>query len=95
MERGLEAGAVDLAVGYFPDLDGSNFFQQRLFTHRFICLMRREHPLAGAPLTVEQYLACGHAVVRAEGGSQEVLDSSTISRSRGCNGARCSKRRTS
>jgi len=74
VERGLEAGAVDLAVGYFPDLDGSNFFQQRLFTHRFICLMRREHPLAGMPLTVEQYLACGHAVVRAEGRSQEVLE---------------------
>ncbi|MEK6348161.1 MAG: LysR family transcriptional regulator [Burkholderia sp.] len=74
VERGLEAGSVDLAVGYFPDLDGSNFFQQRLFTHRFICLMRREHPLAGAPLTVEQYLACGHAVVRAEGRSQEVLE---------------------
>nr|WP_241014774.1 LysR family transcriptional regulator [Burkholderia sp. Ac-20379] len=74
VERGLEAGTVDLAVGYFPDLDGSNFFQQRLFTHRFICLMRREHPLAGTPLTVERYLACGHAVVRAEGRSQEVLE---------------------
>lgn len=74
VERGLEAGAVDLAVGYFPDLGGSNFFQQRLFTHRFICLVRRGHPLAGGPLTIEQYLACGHAVVRAEGRSQEVLE---------------------
>ncbi|ACR30555.1 LysR family transcriptional regulator [Burkholderia glumae] len=74
VERGLEAGAVDLAVGYFPDLGGSNFFQQRLFSHRFICLARRGHPLAGAPLTLEQYLACGHAVVRAEGRSQEILE---------------------
>ena len=40
VERGLESGDVDLAVGYFPDLAGNNFFQQRLFTHRFICLMR-------------------------------------------------------
>ncbi|WP_186198344.1 LysR family transcriptional regulator [Burkholderia gladioli] len=74
IERGLEAGSVDLAVGYFPDLGGSNFFQQRLFTHRFICLMRRGHPLAGKPLTLEQFLACGHAVVRAEGRSQEILE---------------------
>ncbi|WP_025100776.1 LysR family transcriptional regulator [Burkholderia sp. A1] len=74
IERGLEAGGVDLAVGYFPDLGGSNFFQQRLFTHRFICLMRRGHPLAGKPLTLEQFLACGHAVVRAEGRSQEILE---------------------
>ncbi|TKC79219.1 LysR family transcriptional regulator [Trinickia terrae] len=74
VERGLEAGDVDLAIGYFPDLAGSNFFQQRLFTHRFICLMRSGHPLAGAPLTLNQFLACGHAVVRAEGRSQEVLE---------------------
>jgi DNA-binding transcriptional LysR family regulator len=74
VERGLESGDVDLAVGYFPDLDGGNFFQQRLFTHRFICLMRRGHPLAARPMTLEQFLACGHAVVRADGRSQEVLE---------------------
>ncbi|AOJ03795.1 LysR family transcriptional regulator [Burkholderia mayonis] len=72
--RALEDGGVDLAVGYFPDLGGTNFFQQRLFTHRFICLLRRGHPLASQPLTLEQFLACGHAVVRAEGRSQEVLE---------------------
>ncbi|HEY4296035.1 MAG TPA: LysR family transcriptional regulator, partial [Paraburkholderia sp.] len=74
VERGLESGDVDLAVGYFPDLGGNNFFQQRLFTHRFICLMRSGHPLAKAPLTLAQYVASGHAVVRAEGRSQEVLE---------------------
>jgi len=74
VERGLEAGDIDLAVGYFPDLAGNNFFQQRLFTHRFICLMRSDHPLAGAPLTLQQFIALGHAVVRAEGRSQEVLE---------------------
>ncbi|MBN3802052.1 LysR family transcriptional regulator [Paraburkholderia sp. Ac-20336] len=74
VERGLESGDVDLAVGYFPDLAGNNFFQQRLFTHRFICLMRSGHPLAKAPLTLQQYVASGHAVVRSEGRSQEVLE---------------------
>ncbi|WP_028228745.1 LysR family transcriptional regulator [Paraburkholderia ferrariae] len=74
VERGLESGDIDLAVGYFPDLGGNNFFQQRLFTHRFICMMRSGHPLAGKPITLEQFLATGHAVVRAEGRSQEVLE---------------------
>ncbi|MEM5433835.1 LysR family transcriptional regulator [Paraburkholderia diazotrophica] len=74
VERGLESGDIDLAVGYFPDLSGNNFFQQRLFTHRFICLLRSDHPLAGAPLTLEQFVGLGHAVVRAEGRSQEVLE---------------------
>ncbi|HKT96813.1 MAG TPA: LysR family transcriptional regulator [Paraburkholderia sp.] len=74
VERGLESGDIDLAVGYFPDLGGNNFFQQRLFTHRFICLMRSDHPLAGKTMTLEQFLALGHAVVRAEGRSQEVLE---------------------
>src|SRR6201997_2317335 len=74
VERGLESGDIDLAVGYFPDLGGNNFFQQRLFTHRFICLLRSGHPLARAPLTLEQFVNSGHAVVRAEGRSQEVLE---------------------
>ncbi|PCE23931.1 LysR family transcriptional regulator [Paraburkholderia acidicola] len=74
VERGLESGDVDLAIGYFPDLSGNNFFQQRLFSHRFICMMRSGHPLASAPLTLAQFVAAGHAVVRAEGRSQEVLE---------------------
>jgi DNA-binding transcriptional LysR family regulator len=74
VERGLEAGDIDLAVGYFPDLGGNNFFQQRLFSHRFICLMRRDHPFARGPFTLEQFIECGHAVVRAEGRSQEILE---------------------
>ncbi|PMS34920.1 LysR family transcriptional regulator [Trinickia symbiotica] len=74
LERGLAAGEIDLAIGYFPDLSGNNFFQQRLFSHRFICLMRNGHPLAKRSLTLEAFLRCGHAVVRAEGRSQEVLE---------------------
>ncbi|WP_175940085.1 MULTISPECIES: LysR family transcriptional regulator [unclassified Caballeronia] len=74
VERGLASGDIDLAVGYFPDLHGNNFFQQRLFSHRFICLMRRDHPFANAPLTLERFVECGHAVVRAEGRSQEILE---------------------
>lgn len=59
----MESGAVDLALGYFPDLGAQAFFQQRLYTHTYACMMRRGHPLAGRRLTEAAYAAAGHAVV--------------------------------
>lgn len=74
LEHGLESGEVDLAVGYFPDLKSSAFFQQRLLTHRFVCLLRADHSVRGSKLSLEQFLALGHAVVRPEGRSQEIFE---------------------
>jgi DNA-binding transcriptional LysR family regulator len=74
IERGLHLGDIDLAIGFFPDLKGTSFFQQRLFSHTFVCLMRADHPIAGHRLTVKQFLALEHAVVRASGRSQEVFE---------------------
>ena len=70
----MEAGKVDLAIGYFPDLKKNNFFQQRLFSHPFTCLLRADHPLRAARLTLAQFLALGHAVIKAEGRSQEIFE---------------------
>lgn len=74
LEQAMESGEVDLAIGYFPDLKSSAFFQQRLFAHRFVCLLRDDHPIRGRKLTMEHFLSLGHAVVRAEGRSQEILE---------------------
>jgi DNA-binding transcriptional LysR family regulator len=74
LERGLELGEIDLAIGYFPDLKGNNFFQQRLFSHGFVCLLRTGHPIKTHKLTARQFMALGHAVVNAEGRSQEVFE---------------------
>jgi DNA-binding transcriptional LysR family regulator len=74
LEQALESGEVDLAVGYYPDIRSSAFFQQRLFTHRFSCLLRADHPIRGRKLTLDKFLALGHAVVRAEGRSQEIFE---------------------
>ncbi len=70
----LEVGDVDLAIGYFPDLKRSNFFQQRLFTHHFACLMRAAHPKRAARLSRDDFMTAEHAVVRAEGRSQEIFE---------------------
>ncbi|HSV53892.1 MAG TPA: LysR family transcriptional regulator [Burkholderiaceae bacterium] len=74
IERGLEIGEIDLAVGYFPDLKGNSFFQQRLFSHSFVCLLRATHPIKGNKLSPKQFMELEHAVVNAEGRSQEVFE---------------------
>lgn len=72
--HGLEKGEIDLAVGYFPDLKKHNFLEQRLFTHHFACLMRAGHPRRARRLALEDFLAMEHAVVHAEGRSQEIFE---------------------
>ncbi len=74
LTKAMEDGDVDLAVGYFPDLKGSDFFQKRLFTHHFLCLLRSDHPFRGEALTLAQFLDLPHAVVLSEGRSQEILE---------------------
>jgi DNA-binding transcriptional LysR family regulator len=72
--RGLGRGEIDLAVGYFPDLVQNNFFQQRLFTHHFACLMRSGHPRYAKRLSLKAFLEIEHAVVHAEGRSHELFE---------------------
>lgn len=71
---GLEAGTIDLALGYFPDLKRHNFFQQTLFTDSFVCLLRKDHPVGAARLTLRQFLELDHAVIRAESRTEEVIE---------------------
>jgi DNA-binding transcriptional LysR family regulator len=63
----LESGRAELALGYFPDLQKTGFFQQRLFKHRYVCIVRTGHPSIGSRLSMKQYLAAQHAVVWPEG----------------------------
>ncbi|WP_397474888.1 LysR family transcriptional regulator [Pusillimonas sp.] len=74
-EAAMEAGDVDLSVGYFPDLAKGSHFQQRLFRHSFVCMVRANHPVvSGQELSLEQFLALAHAVVQASGRSQELFE---------------------
>jgi len=72
--RGLEAGTIDLALGYFPNLKRHNFFQQTLFSDSFTCLIRADHPVKSPRLSQKQFLQLDHAVVRAESRTEEVIE---------------------
>jgi DNA-binding transcriptional LysR family regulator len=74
LREGLETGEIDLAIGYFPDLESNNFFQQRLFNHHFCCLLRADHPITGARLSLTQFLRLRHIAVHAAGRSQELFE---------------------
>jgi DNA-binding transcriptional LysR family regulator len=80
LEEELEAGEVDLAVGYFPDLARPTTMQQRLFTHNFACLARTDHPLLKNGLTLEAFLEAYHVVVESEGRSQELFEDALAKR---------------
>ncbi|MBR0567887.1 LysR family transcriptional regulator [Azoarcus sp. L1K30] len=69
----LESGAVDLAIGYFPDLRRGGFFQQRLFKSKHVCICRKDHPGIGDALTIEQFCMLEHAVV-TPGGREHVFE---------------------
>jgi DNA-binding transcriptional LysR family regulator len=71
--RRLEAGDVDIAVGFMPHLE-AGFFQQTLFTQNFVCLMAKNHPRIGASLSKEAFLAEGHIVVTSSGTGHSIVD---------------------
>lgn len=71
----MEGGGIDLAVGYFPDLMASNFYQQMLYVDTFASLIRTGHPITSDTLTLRQYLQLEHIVVRAESRTEEVIES--------------------
>jgi DNA-binding transcriptional LysR family regulator len=52
----------------------STLRQARLFDTRYVCLMRRDHPLAEQPLTLDAYCAAHHLLASATGRGQGYVD---------------------
>ena len=74
----LDEEACDLAVGYFPSMladltarkqsgEPQPFFHQRLFTGEYVCVMRKDHPLAQGPLTIDAFCGARHMLVSFSG----------------------------
>jgi DNA-binding transcriptional LysR family regulator len=89
----LEQGQVDLAVGHFPgviaELSASHlqegvhrFEHRRLYGGRYVVVMRRGHPLAGQPLTLDRYCQARHLLVSFSGRPFGFVDEALASLSR-------------
>ncbi|MEO7642148.1 MAG: LysR family transcriptional regulator [Ramlibacter sp.] len=63
----LESGAAELAVGFFPDLQKAGFFQQALFRTSYSCIACAGNRQVPARMSLKQFLAAPHVVVRPEG----------------------------
>jgi len=74
IERGLETGEIDLAVGYFPDLREKSFQERHLFFHHFVCLLRANHPITAQKLPMREFLSLEHAVVYGSGRTYEIFE---------------------
>ncbi|MFO1218761.1 MAG: LysR family transcriptional regulator [Burkholderiaceae bacterium] len=80
--RLLENNEADLAVGHFPDLvaalltqgDDATLRHQRMYDTRYVCVMRRGHPLARRKLTLDAYCAAHHLLVSFSGRPQGLVD---------------------
>jgi DNA-binding transcriptional LysR family regulator len=71
---GLASGRLDLAIGYLP-LDAPDIRRRPLmWENKYVCVMRRDHPLAGRPLTEEEFFASNHLLVEYATGVHKTLE---------------------
>jgi DNA-binding transcriptional LysR family regulator len=72
LQEDMESGSVDLALGLLPKLK-AGFFQRRLFSHKYVCVFRKGHPVAKSPMSLKQFCDLDHVgVVAANTGHGEV-----------------------
>lgn len=71
--QALESGEAELAVGFFPDLQRAGYFRQALFTTSYACIACARNAGIESRLSLKQYLAARHIVVRPDG-REHLLD---------------------
>jgi len=62
------SGEADLAIGFLPNLE-AGFYQQRLFSDSYVCVMREDHPRITDQLSLAQFSEELH-VLTEPGGSR-------------------------
>ena len=80
--RLLENDEADLAVGFFPEVitsiiaqgEESHLRHAQLYATRYVCVMRRGHPLEDAPLTLDAFCAAHHLLVSFSGRAHGYVD---------------------
>ena len=75
----LEGDEVHMAVGYFPAVIAAitlgemqedrpdTFGHAPVYAGQYVCVMRRDHPMAGSPISLDAYCAARHLLVSFSG----------------------------
>jgi DNA-binding transcriptional LysR family regulator len=69
----LERGAIDVAVAHLRGLPTA-IESQTLLRDPFVVVVRRDHPLAAEPLSIEAYAAQSHILVSPRGDTSGAID---------------------
>lgn len=77
-------GDIDLAIGFFPGVVAqlasgqgamvSPIRHQQLYSGRYVCVMRKNHPLVKEELTLDAYCAANHLLVSFSGRAHGLVD---------------------
>lgn len=77
----LLRGDVDLAIGHFPGVvaqlasgPDSPIRHEALYSGHYVCMMRKNHPLAKKELTLDAYCAANHVLVSFSGRARGLVD---------------------
>jgi DNA-binding transcriptional LysR family regulator len=79
----LVRGDVELAVGSFPGVvaqlgasqeEEPGILHKRLYTGKYICVMRRDHPLSKQSLSLDTYCNANHLLVSFSGRARGLMD---------------------
>ena len=80
--RLVESGDAELAVGFFPELvttivaqgQDSHLHHARLYESRYVCVMRKQNPMAERALTLDDYCDAHHLLVSFSGRPHGYVD---------------------
>ncbi|MFZ6673310.1 LysR family transcriptional regulator [Undibacterium sp. Rencai35W] len=80
----LIRGDIDIAVGFFPGVvaqlaggqgaSSSPIRHERLYSGHYVCVMRKDHPLADKELTMDGYCDANHLLVSFSGRAHGLVD---------------------
>lgn len=69
----LDGGEADIAIGV-PAASTPRIPTQPLFEERFVCVVRRGHPLAAMPMSLDAFLSFSHLLVSPDGDGVGLVD---------------------
>lgn len=82
----LLRGDIDLAIGFFPgvvaQLQGATdtpIRHERLYRGEYVCVMRKDHPLANKELSLDAYCNANHLLVSFSGRARGLVDDALLS----------------
>lgn len=73
IQKEMELGNIDLAIGLLPELK-TGFYQRRLFTQKYKLMLRKGHPLLSEKITKSSILNCKHISISSKDTGHGIIE---------------------